>query len=135
MSSVLVDSNVLLDIMTEDPQWFSWSADALARAAETMRLVINPIIFAEVSIRYSRIEDLNDALPLTFVEREPLPYEAAFLAGKAFLIYRKHSGVRRSPLPDFFIGAHASIARYTLLTRDAGRYRTYFPKLPLITPS
>jgi predicted nucleic acid-binding protein len=135
VSAVLVDSNVLLDIMTEDPRWFSWSADALARAAETMRLVINPIIYAEVSIRYSRIEDLNDALPLTFVEREPLPYEAAFLAGKAFLIYRKHSGVRRSPLPDFFIGAHASIARYTLLTRDAGRYRTYFPKLPLITPS
>jgi predicted nucleic acid-binding protein len=135
VSTVLVDSNVLLDIMTEDPQWFSWSADALARAAETMRLVINPIIYAEVSIRYSRIEDLNDALPLTFVEREPLPYEAAFLAGKAFLIYRKHSGVRRSPLPDFFIGAHASIARYSLLTRDAGRYRTYFPKLPLITPS
>ena len=110
MSAVLVDSNVLLDIMTEDPQWFSWSAGALARAAETMRLVINPIIYAEVSIRYSRIEDLNDALPPTFVEREPLPYEAAFLAGKAFLIYRKHSGVRRSPLPDFFIGAHASIA-------------------------
>jgi predicted nucleic acid-binding protein len=135
VSAVLVDSNVLLDIMTEDPRWFSWSADALARAAETMRLVINPIIYAEVSIRYSRIEDLNDALPLTFVEREPLPYEAAFLAGKAFLIYRKHSGVRRSPLPDFFIGAHASIARYSLLTRDAGRYRTYFPKLPLITPS
>ena len=121
--------------MTEDPQWFSWSADALARAAETMRLVINPIIYAEVSIRYSRIEDLDDALPQTFVEREPLPYEAAFLAGKAFLIYRKHSGVRRSPLPDFLIGAHASIARYSLLTRDAGRYRSYFPKLPLIAPS
>ena len=135
MSAVLVDSNVLLDIMTEDPQWFSWSAGALARAAETMRLVINPIIYAEVSIRYSRIEDLDDALPQTFVEREPLPYEAAFLAGKAFLIYRKHSGVRRSPLPDFFIGAHASIARYSLLTRDAGRYRSYFPKLPLIAPS
>ncbi len=135
MSAVLVDSNVLLDIMTEDPQWFSWSAGALARAAETMRLVINPIIYAEVSIRYSRIEDLNDALPQTFVEREPLPYEAAFLAGKAFLIYRKHSGLRRSPLPDFFIGAHASIAGYRLLTRDAGRYRTYFPKLPLIAPS
>jgi hypothetical protein len=135
VSAVLVDSNVLLDIMTEDPQWFSWSAGALARAAETMRLVINPIIYAEVSIRYSRIEDLNQALPQTFVEREPLPYEAAFLAGKAFLIYRKHSGVRRSPLPDFFIGAHASIARYSLLTRDAGRYRSYFPKLPLIAPS
>jgi predicted nucleic acid-binding protein len=107
----------------------------LASAAETSRLVINPIIYAEVSIRYSRIEELNTALPKTLVEREALPYEAAFLAGKAFLIYRRRSGVRLSPLPDFFIGAHASIAGYSLLTRDAARYRTYFPRLPLITPS
>lgn len=134
MSAVLVDSNVLLDIMTEDPRWLPWSARALADAAETFRLVINPIIYAEISIRYSRIEDLDDALPKTLVEREPLPYEAAFLAGKAFLIYRKRSGTRRSPLPDFFIGAHASIAGYRLLTRDAARYRTYFPKLRLIAP-
>jgi predicted nucleic acid-binding protein len=135
MSSVLVDSNVLLDIMTEDPHWFSWSAKALANAAETFRLVINPIIYAEVSVRYSRIEDLDDALHSTLVAREAIPYEAAFLAGKAFLVYRKHSGTRRSPLPDFFIGAHASIAGYSLLTRDSGRYRTYFPKLLLIAPS
>ena len=135
MSAVLVDSNVLLDIMTEDSQWFSWSAKALATAAETFRLVINPIIYAEVSIRYSRIEDLNDALQPLLVAREAIPYQAAFLAGKAFLVYRKHSGTRRSPLPDFFIGAHASIAGYSLLTRDAGRYRTYFPKLSLIAPS
>jgi predicted nucleic acid-binding protein len=135
VSGVLVDSNVLLDIMTEDPQWFAWSAKALATAAETFRLVINPIVYAEVSIRYSRIEDLNDALQSTLVAREAIPYEAAFLAGKAFLVYRKHSGTRRSPLPDFFIGAHASIAGYSLLTRDAGRYRTYFPKLSLIAPS
>lgn len=134
MSAVLVDSNVLLDVMTEDPRWFSWSAKALANAAETSRLLINPIIYAEVSIRYSRIEDLNDALPMTLVEREALPYEAAFLAGKAFLVYRKRSGTRRSPLPDFFIGAHASIAGHRLLTRDAARYRTYFPKLQLIAP-
>jgi predicted nucleic acid-binding protein len=135
MSAVLIDSNVLLDVMTEDPQWFSWSAQALASAAETFRLVINPIIYAEVSIRYSRIEDLNEALPKTLVDREALPYEAAFLAGKAFLVYRQRSGTRRSPLPDFFIGAHASIAGYSLLTRDAARYRTYFPRLPLIAPS
>ena len=121
--------------MTEDPQWFSWSAQALATAAETFRLVINPIIYAEVSIRYSRIEELDDALQQTLVAREAIPYEAAFLAGKAFLVYRQQSGTRRSPLPDFFIGAHASIAGYRLLTRDAGRYRTYFPKLPLIAPS
>jgi predicted nucleic acid-binding protein len=108
MSAVVVDSNVLLDVMTEDRQWFSWSAQALARAAETFRLVINPIIYAEVSNRYSRIEDLNEALPKELVAREALPYEAAFLAGKAFLLYRQRSGSRRSPLPDFFIGAHAS---------------------------
>jgi predicted nucleic acid-binding protein len=135
MSAVLVDSNVLLDVMTEDSRWFSWSAKTLASAAETFRLVINPIIYAEVSIRYSRIEDLNEALPIALVEREALPYEAAFLAGKAFLIYRRRSGTKRSPLPDFFIGAHASIAGYSLLTRDAARYRTYFPRLPLIAPS
>ena len=134
MSAVLVDSNVLLDVMTEDPQWFSWSAKTLANAAETIRLVINPVIYAEISIRYSRIEDLDDALPRTLVERQALPYEAAFLAGKAFLVYRKRSGTRRSPLPEFFIGAHASIAGYSLLTRDAARYRTYFPKLRLIAP-
>lgn len=130
-----MDSNVLLDVMTEDSRWFSWSAKALATAAETSRLVINPIIYAEVSIRYSRIEELNAALPKTLVEREALPYEAAFLAGKAFLMHRRRSGVRLSPLPDFFIGAHASIAGYRLLTRDAARYRTYFPRLLLITPS
>lgn len=135
MSSVLVDSNVLLDVMSEDSQWFSWSAKALASAAETLRLVINPIIYAEISIRYARIEDLDEALPKTLVEQEAIPYEAAFLAGKAFVIYRQRSGTRRSPLPDFFIGAHASIAGYSLLTRDATRYRTYFPKLTLIAPS
>ncbi len=130
-----MDSNVLLDVMTADSRWFSWSAKALASTAETSRLVINPIIYAEVSIRYSRIEELNAALPKTLVEREALPYEAAFLAGKAFLIYRRRGGARLSPLPDFFIGAHASIAGYSLLTRDAARYRTYFPRLALITPS
>jgi predicted nucleic acid-binding protein len=105
------------------------------RRAETFRLVINPIIYAEVSNRYSGIEDLNEALPKELVAREALPYEAAFLAGKAFLLYRQRSGSRRSPLPDFFIGAHASIAGYSLLTRDAARYRSYFPRLPLIAPS
>jgi predicted nucleic acid-binding protein len=134
VNAVLVDSNVLLDIMTEDQQWFAWSARALATAAESFRLVINPIIYAEVSFRYSRIEDLDEVLPQALVEREPLPHEAAFLAGKAFLLFRQRSGTRLAPLPDFFIGAHASIAGYSLLTRDAGRYRTYFPSLQLIAP-
>jgi predicted nucleic acid-binding protein len=135
MTAVLIDSNVLLDLMTEDPRWFSWSAKALANAAETLRLVINPIIYAEVSIRYSQIEDLDAALPKAMIDREPIPYEAAFLAGKAFRVYRRRGGTKRSTLPDFFVGAHASVAGYSLLTRDATRYRTYFPKLPLIAPN
>ena len=135
MSAVLVDANVLLDVMTEDARWLEWSAAALERAAETSRLVVNPIIYAEASIRFSRIEDLDDALPQTTFDREPIPYEAAFLAGKAFLAYRRRGGTRRSALPDFFIGAHAAVAGYQLLTRDAARYRTYFPKLALIAPT
>ncbi|HEY2048833.1 MAG TPA: PIN domain-containing protein [Caulobacteraceae bacterium] len=134
MTAVLIDANVLLDLMTEDGRWFAWSAQALERAADRHRLVINPIIYAEVSIRYSRIEDLDAALPKTMLEREAIPYEAAFLAGKAFLAYRRRGGARRSPLPDFFIGAHAAIAGHLLMTRDPARYRTYFPKLSLIAP-
>jgi predicted nucleic acid-binding protein len=132
--TVLVDSNVILDVLTEDPGWSGWSSNALASAADRTRLVINPIIFAEVSVRFSRIEDLNAALPSDRFVREPIPYQAAFLAGKIFLQYRRRGGERGSPLPDFFIGAHAAVAGYRLLTRDAGRYRGYFPQLPLITP-
>ncbi len=134
MTAVLIDSNVLLDVMTEDPHWFSWSAAAIESAADSFRLVVNPIIYAEVSIRYSRIEDLDAALPKAMFDREAIPYEAAFLAGKSFLAYRRRGGTKQSALPDFFIGAHAAIAGYRLMTRDAGRYRSYFPKLPLIAP-
>ncbi len=134
MTAVLVDSNVLLDIMTEDPIWFGWSAAAVESAAERHRLVINAIVFAEVSVRYSRIEDLDTALPKGLIDREPIPYEAAFLAGKCFLAYRRRGGAKQSTLPDFLIGAHAAAAGYRLLTRDAGRYRTYFPRLQLIAP-
>lgn len=131
----LVDSNVLLDVMTEDIRWFAWSSQALEKAADTSRLVINAIIYAEVSTRYTRIEDLDEALPKSMFAREPLPFEAGFLAGKAFLAYRRRGGARPSPLPDFLIGAHAAIAGYGLITRDAARYRTYFPKLSLIAPA
>lgn len=134
MTAALVDSNVLLDVMTEDPRWSSWSADAIEHAADRFRLVINPIVYAEVSVRYSRIEELDAALPKAMLDREPIPYEAAFLAGKIFVHYRRRGGMKRSPLPDFFIGAHAAIAGYRLLTRDPGRYRSYFPSLPLISP-
>src|SRR3990170_1617145 len=132
---ILVDSNVILDIVTEDKNWFQWSSDTLGRYAETHILVINPIIYAEVSIGFHRIEDVEMALPPTLFRRDPLPWEAAFLAGKCFLAYRKRGGARRSPLPDFYIGAHAAVAGMTLLTRDAARYHTYFPRLDLITPA
>jgi predicted nucleic acid-binding protein len=134
MSAVLVDSNILLDVLTEDPAWSTWSSEALRRAADSSRLVIDPIVYAEVSIRFSRIEDLEAALPRGVFVREPVPFEAAFLAAKAFVIYRRRGGERRSPLPDFFIGAHAAIAGYRLLTRDPARYRFYFPKVQIIAP-
>jgi predicted nucleic acid-binding protein len=135
MAATLIDSNVLLDLMTENPRWFAWSAAAVERAANESRIVINAMIYAEVSVRYSRIEELDAALPRAMFEREAIPYEAAFLAGKSFLAYRRRGGTKRSPLPDFLIGAHAAIAGYRLLTRDAARYRTYFPNLPLIAPN
>ena len=130
----LVDSNVLLDVMTEDARWYSWSAEAIERAADLERLIINPVIYAEVSIRYRRIEDLDEALPPAMLEREAIPFEAAFLAGRAYRSYRQRGGTKRSLLPDFFIGAHAAIAGYRLLTRDAARYRTYFPRLAVVAP-
>jgi len=135
MTAVLVDSNVLLDIFTEDRQWLSWSSGALERVANESRLVINPIIYGEVSAGFERIEELDDALPPSAFEREALPYEAAFLAGKAFLAYRRRLGTKTSPLPDFYIGAHAAIRGYRVLTRDVSRYRSYFPKLALIAPT
>jgi predicted nucleic acid-binding protein len=134
MTAVLIDANVLLDVMTEDARWFAWSAATIERAADRYRLVLNPIVYAEVSIRYSRIEELEAALPRTMFDREAIPYEAAFLAGKSFVAYRQRGGTKQSPLPDFFIGAHAAVAGYRLMTRDAARYRTYFPKLSLIAP-
>jgi len=135
MPAVLVDSNVLLDILTNDPAWADWSAAQLASAGNTSRLVINPIIYSEISIRFSRIEDLEDALPREIIEKEALPFEAAFLAGKVFLDYRKAGGPKTSPLPDFLIGAHAAVLGYQLLTRDPRRFRTYFPTLQLIEPT
>jgi len=133
--ATLVDSNVLLDVMTLDRKWFEWSSNALANAADSGRLIINPVIYAEISIRFSTIEALEDALPDNMFDRDPIPFAAAFLAGKVFMSYRKRSGIKRSPLPDFFIGAHAALAGHTLLTRDAKRYRSYFSNLDLITPT
>jgi predicted nucleic acid-binding protein len=130
----LVDSSVLLDVLTDDPEWADWSASELAFALDTGRLVISPVVYAEISVGFDRIEDLDDAVSPADFDREPLPYQAGFLAGKAFRDYRKRGGQRRSPLPDFYIGAHAAVRGYRLLTRDAARYRTYFPSVELICP-
>jgi len=132
---VLVDSNVLLDVATNDPEWSDWSASALAETAEHTILVINPIIYAEVSVGYSTIEALDAAFPAALYRREPLPWEAGFLAGKSFLLYRRRGGSRTSPLPDFYVGAHAAIGSLALLTRDAARYRSYFPKVEILAPA
>jgi hypothetical protein len=132
---VLVDSNVLLDIATGDPKWASWSSQALAECAEYTTLLINPIIYAEVSIGFQTIEALDAALPSRIFERVPLPWEAGFLAGKCFLTYRRRGGEKSFPLPDFYIGAHAAIEQLAILTRDAARYRTYFPKLEVLAPA
>jgi predicted nucleic acid-binding protein len=134
VAGVLVDSNVLLDVLTADPTWEAWSSGALEDAAEASTLVINPIVHAEVSIGFDRIEDLDVALPESAFVREALPWDAAFLAGKIFVAYRRRGGKRRSSLPDFFIGAHAAVRGYALLTRDPRRYRSYFPSLTLIAP-
>ena len=135
MKPVLVDSNVLLDVATEDPTWLGWSMAALETAAQRSYLVLNPLVYAEVSIAFSRIEDLEAALPHQLYRREQLPWEAGFLAGKAFLSYRRRGGIRHSPLPDFYVGAHAAVRQYRLLTRDVARYRTCFPTVELIAPS
>jgi predicted nucleic acid-binding protein len=128
----LVDTNVILDVITGDPKWHGWSASALRDAAEQSVLAINPIIFAEVSMKFDRIEDADRAL--VDFERRALTYEAGFLAGKAFLAYRRRGGMKRSPMPDFYVGAHALVERMRLLTRDATRYRTYFPALEIVAP-
>lgn len=130
----LVDANVLIDVATDDPRWSDWSAAALAEAGQGGRLFINPIIYGEVSIAFDRIEDVDDLLPEVAFHREDLPWEAAFLAGKAFKVYRQRGGARTLPLPDFFIGAHAAVRGYKLLTRDAARFRTYFPTIEIVAP-
>lgn len=134
MNRVLVDSNVLLDVFTNDPAWFDWSSEILAELAEHSVLVVNPIIYAEVSVGFETVEDLEDALPADQFHREALPWEAGFLAGKCFVAYRRRGGERRSPLPDFYVGAHAAVRGMTLVTRDAARYRTYFPRLQVVSP-
>jgi len=131
---VMVDSCVFLDVFSQDVRWFGWSSNALAEAADAGSIVLNPVIYSEISIRFDRIEDLEMLLPSTIFEYQPIPREAAFLAGKCFLEYRRRGGRRSLPLPDFFIGAHAAVDRLVLVTRDAARFREYFPGLQLVHP-
>lgn len=134
MTPVLIDSNVIFEIFGESPEWRDWSELALEQAAANGPVLVNPIIYAEISARFERAEEVDRLLEDAGLDREDLPWGAAFLAGRAHQAYRRRGGERRSPLPDFFIGAHAAVRRYTLLTRDARRYRTYFPGVDLICP-
>ena len=134
MRPVLVDSNVILDVATIDEVWSAWSEAAMRRLADETALVINPLIYAEVSVRYETVEELEAVVPTDVFRRDSLPYEAALLAGKCFRTYRRRGGTRTSPLPDFYIGAHAAVCGYRLLTRDAARYQSYFPSVELIAP-
>jgi predicted nucleic acid-binding protein len=130
----LVDTNVLLDLVTDDPVWADWSLGQLEAASLRGPLSINDVVYAELAVRYDRIEDIDRFLEEAGIAIAPVPRSALFLAGKIFLQYRKAGGLRTGVLPDFFIGAHAAVERGPLLTRDVGRYRTYFPLLKLITP-
>ncbi len=132
---VMVDSNIWIDIFERDPKWFEWSAKQLAPLIDERRAVINPVIYAEIATNFTSIETLNAVLAEYGPAREPLPWHAAFAAAQAFKMYRKRGGAKRSPLPDFYIGAHASLEGHTLLTRDPARYREYFPRLRMVTPS
>ncbi len=121
--------------MTNDKRWAEWSAHRITEALDSGRVVINPIIYAEVSVGYDTVEELDYLLPFDEFEREALPFRAGFLAGKAYQRYRRNGGEKRSPMPDFYIGAHAAMAGYRLLTRDVARYRSYFPTVELIAPT
>ena len=137
-ASTLVDSHVLIDVLGDDPHWADWSLDQLDRLGQQAALVINTLIVAELSPRFERAADLEQALAGLPLRREALPWDAAFLAGQAFRAYRSAPGAAagraRSPLPDFYIGAHALVSGLRLLTRDAKRYRSYYPELDIITP-
>jgi predicted nucleic acid-binding protein len=131
---VLIDSNVLLDVLENDLKWAPWSQDQLDAAAATDSLAINSIIYSELSMAFARIEELDAVIEEASLNIEAIPKEALFLAGKVFLTYRKSQGTKHNVLPDFFIGAHAAVMQWPILTRDPGRYRTHFPSVELITP-
>ena len=131
---LLVDTNVVLDVVTNDPKWAVWSQSQLDAAALTQAVAINDVIYAELSLAFERIEELDAMISKAGLLHEPMPRESLFLAAKAFLIYRRKGGAKGGVLPDFFIGAHAAVLGIPLLTRDTSRYKTYFPNLKLVAP-
>lgn len=135
MDRILVDSNVILDLFLNDPQWADWSETTLNQYGASNELIINPIVYTELSIGFHRIEELENAIERAGLQLLEMPKEALFLAGKVFLQYRKNQGTKSSPLPDFFIGAHAAVLDVDLVTRDVARYKTYFPTVNLIYPT
>jgi predicted nucleic acid-binding protein len=134
IKGTLVDSCILIDLLANDPVWADWSLDQLDACGQRAPLIINPLILAEISPRFERAADLEAALAGLPLVREALPWDAAFLAGQAFRVYRQSRGAKTSPMPDFYIGAHALVSGLQLLTRDAARFKSYFPKLPMVTP-
>jgi len=132
---ILVDCNVIIDVLTKNPSWRGWSEAALSDAVDRDDVAINPIIYAEIASGFTTIDDLDRCLGAGAFRRLALPYQAGFVASRAFVEYRRRGGVRTSPLPDFYIGAHAAVSGMSVLTRDARRYAGYFPKVPLISPA
>ena len=135
MNGILIDSCILLDLFTNDPKWADWSESILDKYSQTNTLYINTIIYTEISIGFKKIEELEKAISQLDIKVLEIPREALFLTGKAFLKYRRSKGTKRSPLPDFFIGAHASVSMFSLATRDVAKYKTYFPKINLVCPN
>ncbi|NOT49144.1 MAG: type II toxin-antitoxin system VapC family toxin [Acidobacteria bacterium] len=134
MKETLVDSSVLIDVLTRDETWFEWSSSILKVTADESSVVINPVIYSEVSTKFRRMEELDEVLPLALCRRDNIPYPVAFLAARAFVKCRPQGGSRISPLSEFYIGAHAEVAKFRVLTRDPRRIRRYFPTVELITP-
>ncbi|MDL1963061.1 MAG: PIN domain-containing protein [Deltaproteobacteria bacterium] len=134
MNGVFVDSCILLDLFTDDPNWADWSENILDKYSQTNTLYINSIVYTEVSIGFNKIEEVEKAISQLSIKVLEIPREALFLTGKVFLKYRKNKGTKNSPLPDFFIGAHATVSKFNLITRDSTKYKTYFPQLKLIHP-
>ncbi|MBO0885711.1 MAG: type II toxin-antitoxin system VapC family toxin [Mycobacterium sp.] len=134
VTHTLVDTNVLVDVIDADPVWMDWSRDALEVAGKSGHLMVNQVIYGELSVGFPSITALDEALGEADILKVEMPWSAAYLAGKAFLDYRRRGGKKTVPLPDFFIGAHAAVQKYRLLTRDAARYRTYFPTVDIVAP-